>query len=106
MKAGRYEFCSVGQNTFPNFIPLMTGYSEEDLKDICYAKRYVKQDNCPFVWKRFESANYITGHVEDNPKLAIFNYAKTGFVKQPVDFYGRPFFAAASKYGTLHTLCH
>jgi len=79
----------------------MTGYSEEALKDICYSKRYIKQDNCPFVWKRFELANYLTGHVEDNPSLAIFNYAKTGFVKQPVDFYSRPLFIGASKYGGI-----
>jgi len=88
----------VAPNTFPNFIPLITGYSEKDLKNICYPQRYIKQDNCPFVWKRFETANYITGHVEDHPVIAIFNYQRTGFVKQPVDFSSRPLFIEASKY--------
>jgi len=93
-------FCLVGENTFPNFIPIMTGYSTEDIEDICYStsKPYVKQDDCPLVWKRFETANYLTGHVEDSPVYAIFHFQKTGFVKQPVDFYSRPLFLAASEF--------
>jgi hypothetical protein len=85
----------VGHNTFPNFVPILNGYSEGDFAQICYPSRWTKQDDCPFIWKRFDEANYLTGLVEDAPSSAIFNYYKTGFVKQPVDFYSRPLWLAA-----------
>jgi hypothetical protein len=86
---------TVGDVTFPNIASVMNGYSEEDLVKICYPTRYTKQDDCPFIWKRFDEANYLTGLIEDSPSGAIFSYARTGFVKQPVDFYSRPFWLAA-----------
>jgi hypothetical protein len=95
---------SVGYNTFPNFVPIFTGYSEEDLVKICYPTRWTKLDDCPFIWKRFDEANYLTGLIEDAPWLNGFDYAKTGFVKQPVDFYSRPFWSAACQNSGLVVL--
>jgi hypothetical protein len=94
----------VGTNTFPNFVPILNGYSEEDFIKICYPTRWTKLDDCPFIWKRFDEANYLTGLTEDAPWLAIFDYAKTGFVKQPVDFYSRPFWSAACQNSGLTVL--
>jgi hypothetical protein len=85
----------VGDNTFPNFLPITTGYNEQQLKGICYPSTNTKLDDCPFIWKQFERANYLTGLIEDSPIYAIFNYQKTGFVRQPVDFYSRPLWLAA-----------
>lgn len=75
----------------------MTSYSEEELKNICYENRWVPQDSCPYIWKEFSTRNYLTAHLEDSPKLAIFNYMKTGFIKKPVDMYLRPWMLAAYK---------
>jgi hypothetical protein len=96
----------VGTNTFPNFVPVSNGYSAEDLARICYPTRYTKFDECPFIWKRFDEANYLTGLVEDTPSGTMFNYYKTGFVKQPVDFYSRPLWFAAIKYAGVSLSLH
>jgi hypothetical protein len=77
---------SVGENTFPNFCPLFAGYSKEELMGICGPeKEYF--DNCPFIWKELDEANYLTANTEDAPDFGAFNYFKPGFKEQQVDFY-------------------
>lgn len=88
---------AVGENTFPNFVPMMTSLSEGELVGVCYPDRWKPQDGCPYIWKSFAEHNYLTAHLEDSPKMAIFNYMKTGFINQPVDIYMRPFMVAAYK---------
>ena len=56
-----------------------------------------KQDLCPYVWKRFDEANYLTAHVEDSPLLMAFNNFKVGFVQQPTDYYLRTLMLAVYK---------
>lgn len=95
-------FCDlllVGENTFPNWARLAAGYSEDELKRICYFTRDTPQDDCPYIWKRFDQANYLTAHSEDSPTFAIFNFMKAGFREQPTDFYLRPLFQAAHDFG-------
>jgi len=82
---------SVGENTFPNAVSFISGYSLEDLQKICYCSRQTPQDDCPYIWKRFGAALYFTAFLEDSPAMATFNFLKTGFLTQPVDFYIRPF---------------
>jgi hypothetical protein len=89
----------VGENTFPNFCPLLTGYPEADFRRVCLASDYESMDKCPLIWNRFDEANYLTGLTEDSPYFTAFNYMKTGFVHQPVDFYVRPLFLCAADYG-------
>ena len=81
---------AVGENTFPNAVVFLSGYSETDLQQVCYS-RDSPQDSCPYIWKRFDSSKYLTAHLEDEPSLNIFNYEKFGFLRQQVDFYLRPF---------------
>jgi hypothetical protein len=95
---------SVGYNTFPNFVPILNGYSEDDLVKICHPTSYTKLGGCPFIWKRIDEAKYLTGLIEDAPWLANFDYAKTGFVKQPVDFYSRSLWLAACQNSGLVVL--
>jgi hypothetical protein len=90
---------TVGSHTFPNFIALMSGYNEKEHEKICYFSPNTPQDDCPYIWKRFDSSQYLTALSEDFPILAIFNYMKTGFVDQPVDFYLRPLFLSGHDYG-------
>lgn len=77
----------VGDNTFPNVIPILTGYNEDELKNICWPNDTVKFDKCPFIWKRFKEKNYKTVYAEDAAWMGIFNYMKRGFREQPTDYY-------------------
>jgi len=72
-------------------IPLLTGYSQYDLSRICYFNRATEFDGCPFIWKRFSEANYLTAEIQDSPRRNHWNFEKTGFVEQPTTFYMRPF---------------
>jgi len=81
----------VGENTFPNAIAFNTGYEAHELPKVCNYSMSRPLDFCPFIWKEFNEANYLTAFIEDVPLLATFNHYKTGFVERPVDFYFRPF---------------
>lgn len=87
-------FVPVGENTFPNIVPLLTSLSAEELS-FCSASRWIPLDECPFIWKNFSQHNYLTGHFEDSPKINAFNYLKAGFIRSPVDIYLRPWMLAA-----------
>lgn len=82
----------VGDNTFPNLVPLLTGMAEEQLAKACpWPSVKHKLDSCPFVWKLFAKRGYRTAYGEDCTWMSSFNYAKTGFVDSPADYYARPF---------------
>jgi hypothetical protein len=85
-----FGYNKVGDNTFPNLIPLLTGMSAHELARACYPNHKTKLDACPFIWKHFAAAGYRTAFGEDFPDIATFNYHKIGFVEQPVDYYARP----------------
>ncbi|XP_068220311.1 uncharacterized protein [Palaemon carinicauda] len=85
-------FNKLGDNTFPNIFPMLTGIPTHKLgNDSCYPKRNKKLDDCPFIWKSYSQKNYVTFYLEDAPWMGIFRYAKTGFVEQPTDIYNSPF---------------
>ena len=46
----------------------------EDLTHTCSFAVHNPKDPCPYIWKRFSSANFVTAFIEDAPWLAIFNY--------------------------------
>jgi uncharacterized protein DUF229 len=87
----------VGENTHPNTAAFLSGYDHIDLGQDCMKSPHLPQDFCPYIWKRFDKANYLTATVEDAPGLVGFNYLKLGFVEQPTDFYFRPFMLAVHK---------
>ncbi|XP_076368454.1 uncharacterized protein LOC143255917 isoform X1 [Tachypleus tridentatus] len=90
-----YGYNKVGDNTFPNLIPVLTGYSEHELSQVCWNKNTPYIDKCPFLWKKFENQGYRTLYAEDAPHISTFNYLKRGFYTQPTDYYLRPFILAA-----------
>ncbi|XP_046386571.1 uncharacterized protein LOC124156217 isoform X2 [Ischnura elegans] len=93
-KIGAIEFLGynkVADNTFPNIVPLMTGYSEEELKAVCWPEPRKKLDDCPWLWYNYTMEGYLTLHGEDCSWMSIFNYVKAGFLRQPTHFYLRPF---------------
>ncbi|GLH16371.1 Uncharacterized protein GBIM_20653 [Gryllus bimaculatus] len=84
----------VGDNTFPNLVPALTGLRVEELRNVCWPEDRAPFDDCPFLWNDFRDAGYRTAFGEDAPWMGIFNYVKHGFNKQPTDYYLRPFASA------------
>lgn len=81
----------VGDNTFPNVVPMLMGVSAQELKKICVPHRSAKFDNCPFIWEWFKQAGYYTALGEDNSNIGTFNYQRPGFLTTPTDYYFHTF---------------
>lgn len=77
----------VGDNTFPNLIPILLGIYEKDLKKTCLPNKRSTFDNCPFIWEWFKEIGYYTAFGEDSALLGTFNYFKFGFSGTPTDYY-------------------
>jgi membrane-anchored protein YejM (alkaline phosphatase superfamily) len=77
---------------------ILTGFNLSYSYQECDPKKVDMLDKCPFIWKYFENAGYVTGYAEDEAKIGTFNYHKVGFTQQPVTHYFRPFSLAAEKY--------
>ena len=78
----------VGENTFPNILPFLTGqeaYVSES--------NYSTVDEHPFVWNNFSDKGYVTYYGEDSPQMSMF----MGFDEPPTDHYSRKFFLALRK---------
>jgi hypothetical protein len=79
----------VGENTYPNMLPLFSGVikesnSEIDIKDETrfFSDRLNESsfhDLMPFLWYEFEKLGYATMYREDQPNLSTFGFAKNGF---------------------------
>lgn len=91
-------YTKVGENTFPNTVPFLTGHADKELGNICYKSNEDPQDNCPLLWRAFDHLDYLTVHAEDTPYLGGFNYLKTGFIKQPTDYYLRTLMLAVMSH--------
>ncbi|KAJ3655276.1 hypothetical protein Zmor_014412 [Zophobas morio] len=77
----------VGDNTFPNLMPVLTGLSETELQKVCWnADNNHRFDNCPFIWKEYKSKGFVTSFGEDSSWMGIFNYMRKGFHEQPTDY--------------------
>ncbi|KAK7794926.1 hypothetical protein R5R35_005898 [Gryllus longicercus] len=87
----------IGDNTFPNIMAVLTGMDMNQLKEGCWPSKKTKVDDCPLLWKEFHNHSYVSAYAEDEPTMSTFNYQKTGFLKQPTDYYFRPYMLAASK---------
>ena len=87
----------VDDNTYQNMMPILTGMnryeyqnhscSHEDKKPLTRSK----YDNCPFIWKEFAYNGYVTAFIEDWAKVGMFPDLRMGFLKEPTDFYNRPY---------------
>lgn len=87
----------MGDNTYPNLMAVLTGYNETWAYDKCRPHDEKGLDECPFVWKDYAAAGFVTGYAEDEPTIGTFNYHKKGFSVDPTDFYGRSGMLAANK---------
>ncbi|XP_047993558.1 uncharacterized protein LOC125231994 [Leguminivora glycinivorella] len=92
------RYNKVGDNTFPNLVPLLLGKHESEMQETCWPNKNLTFDNCPFIWERFQRAGFSTAYVEDYAKIATFNYLKRGFAGYPTDYYLRTFIHEAEAY--------
>uniref|UniRef100_A0A1B6C907 Uncharacterized protein n=1 Tax=Clastoptera arizonana TaxID=38151 RepID=A0A1B6C907_9HEMI len=93
----------MDDNTFPNLMAILTGQSPKQIRNAkgCFPSNRHNIDNCPFIWKEFSKAGYVTAYGEDEPSIGTFNYQKSGFYDAPTDYYFRPFMLAAEKFMKL-----
>ncbi|XP_045513193.1 uncharacterized protein LOC123707312 [Pieris brassicae] len=88
----------VGDNTFPNIIPMLMGIRDSELKKTCVPNSKLTYfDNCPFVWEWYKQAGFYTALAEDSSNLGTFNYLKDGFIRSPTDYYIHTFINEAEK---------
>ncbi|CAG2180911.1 unnamed protein product, partial [Oppiella nova] len=85
-----YGFNKVGDNTFPNLTPQLTGHYvhdiwSEDMKTTHF-------DYFPFIWKEYKERGFLTLYMEDHPRLNTFNWKRIGFDRPPTHYYLRPYF--------------
>lgn len=87
----------MGDNTYPNLMAILTGYNNSWAWDKCIPWEEGALDKCPFIWKEYSQAGFVTGYIEDEPEIGTFNYRKKGFSTPPTDFYGRAGMIAAER---------
>lgn len=83
-------YMKVGDNTFPNLVPVLTGKRPwtSDLPNPDKKKYNVK--DFAIIWENFSRENYATFYAEDHPTLATFNTEASGFDSPPTGHYMRP----------------
>ncbi|GFS78608.1 uncharacterized protein NPIL_618111 [Nephila pilipes] len=89
-------YTKVGDNTFPNLVPLLTGHFYQHYYDEVNNKSMFF-DDVEFSWKLFAKLGYRSLLAEDAPEIATFNYFRNGFKYPPTDYYYRPFALAVEK---------
>ncbi|BFZ21855.1 hypothetical protein BsWGS_24894 [Bradybaena similaris] len=78
----------VGENTFPNFLALLTGHSYDEVKEWWSDKDHM--DTFDMIWRTFESAGYRTLFTEDSPMGGAFHYLRKGFINKFARYNIRP----------------
>lgn len=78
----------VGENSFPNVLPMLTGRPGRDFYDSSVHWK-IKFDDVPLIWKRFQRRGYLTTFLEDMPAYGFF-HSRGGFSRQPTEYYSTP----------------
>ena len=76
----------VGDNTFPNLVPLLLGKTVSELG----WNKFETIDRFNFIWDQCSKKGYRTLFSEDQPSIGTFELFKMGFTKPPTDNYDRP----------------
>lgn len=89
-----WGYNKVGDNTYPNLMPVLTGFDEDEVAISCLGPpakfANTVYDNCSLIWKRYKEAGFKTVYAEDVGALSLFNWRHSGFKKSPTDYYLRP----------------
>ncbi|KAH7961557.1 uncharacterized protein LOC119385782 [Rhipicephalus sanguineus] len=79
-------FNKVGDASFANLIPLLTGLAGHDAESLIARSQMVEV--LPFVWNLYKSRGYATAYVEEMPHYGLFTYPNfTGFARAPAEYY-------------------
>uniref|UniRef100_A0A2R5L9S7 Uncharacterized protein n=1 Tax=Ornithodoros turicata TaxID=34597 RepID=A0A2R5L9S7_9ACAR len=84
-----YEFFGynkVGQNSYPNQTPLLTGLSGGEARNLSANKFF---DGLNFLWKEYKKRGYRTMFLEEMPKYGLYSYVGNGLKRAPTDYYTR-----------------
>lgn len=89
-----WGYNKVGDNTYPNLMPVLTGFDEDEVALSCLGAPTKLSssvyDNCSLIWTRYKEAGFKTIYAEDVGALSLFNWKHSGFRKSPTDYYLRP----------------
>lgn len=105
---------SVGINTFPNMIPLLSGIIEEEISTLKLTSEINKyreantsfHDTLPFIWNEYEKEGYLTMLNQDMPSIAFLNFLKDGFRFKPTPYYTRPYWIKYYNIRSGPFYCH
>ncbi|KAK7486130.1 hypothetical protein BaRGS_00022596, partial [Batillaria attramentaria] len=100
------NYNKVGQNTFPNLLPMMSGKAMTDFNRSDFSNHHMDTLGISFLWDELKSAGYRTLFAEDWPGVAIFNYVKKGFKNPPAQYYYRVLELAKEKNSKLFSESH
>lgn len=89
-------YSKVGENTWPNLVPLLTGRSHRSFPLESHLRKHV--DGMPLLWNEKVMSRFATYFAEDRPDISTFNFVKSGFKYQPTDFFFRPYTLGMHKF--------
>lgn len=91
-----FGYNKVEENTFPNLMAVLTGLDPNISHNLCFSKvPGTIEKNCTPIWMEFARKGYLTGYGEDLAQHTTFHNGQGGFIKQPTNYYMRPFTIAA-----------
>uniref|UniRef100_A0A914MNV9 Sulfatase N-terminal domain-containing protein n=1 Tax=Meloidogyne incognita TaxID=6306 RepID=A0A914MNV9_MELIC len=90
----------VGDGTPQAFIPILTGFTEEELPLTRkrYSSAHYVDEVYPFVWNNFSDAGYATMYGEDGHSFGTFTYRLKGFRNSPTHHYPITFFSLCRNF--------
>ncbi|XP_060065896.1 uncharacterized protein LOC132546203 [Ylistrum balloti] len=100
-----FGYSKVGDNTFPNLIPITLGISVKELRRRGW-NQTIPFDDYEFIWNKYSKHGYTTLFSEDMTDIGLFNYLKKGFRKSPVDHFYEPMGAATEAHPKLWSKKH
>ncbi|CAG5115802.1 unnamed protein product [Candidula unifasciata] len=84
------KYNKIGDHTYPNVIPILTGKTEEEFLHQNWNWSGLFDDiNHQFVWSDLSNAGYRTGLFLDTTNKTAFHFFKRAWDKPPVDYYYR-----------------
>nr|XP_021186005.2 uncharacterized protein LOC110373149 [Helicoverpa armigera] len=89
----------VGDNSYPNLFPVLTGLSFDYVKQSCVHGSVMNNDHCKFIWDKFKDKGYNTALGSDSTAGLLGNY-EYSLPSIPTDFYLQPFIFETRKLFT------